>query len=232
MCVLFILQAERPSLLRKRLQNSNRDIGLQGCYSHHPLIYGCETWIAYRRHVKVLEQFQQRILRAIIGVHWQDRITTARILEQADTTSIEAHIVRPQLSWAGHVRRMPDTPSTETATVRLAFIREAENWRTVATLQRTTESQPEEVWDRPPMGNHSRRPSSLAMHVHRAWELQTLSGDESPRRQRRESGEITDNMTTTLQTVQYVGEGRLIRAPPYDGPPRFWETQHCFSKID
>ena len=44
-----------------------------------------------------------------LGVHWQDRITNARILEQADTTSIEAHIVRPQVSWAGHVRRMPDT---------------------------------------------------------------------------------------------------------------------------
>ena len=49
------------------------------------------------------------LLRAILGVHWQDRITNARILDQADTTSIEAHIVRSQLSWAGHVRRMPDT---------------------------------------------------------------------------------------------------------------------------
>ena len=57
----------------------------------------------------MLEQFQQRILRAILGVHWQDRITDARILEQADTTSIDAHIVRSQLSWAGHVRRMPET---------------------------------------------------------------------------------------------------------------------------
>ena len=39
MCVLFIRQAERPSLLRKRLQNSNQDTGLQGCYSHNPLIW-------------------------------------------------------------------------------------------------------------------------------------------------------------------------------------------------
>ena len=69
------------------------------------LLYGCETWVDYRRHVKVLEQFQQRILRAILSVY----------------------------------------PSTETATVRRAFIREAENWRTVEALQRPTESQPEEV---------------------------------------------------------------------------------------
>ena len=38
-----------------------------------------------------------------------NRITNASILEQADTTSIEAHIVKSHLSWAGHVRRMPDT---------------------------------------------------------------------------------------------------------------------------
>ena len=73
------------------------------------LLYGCETWVAYRRHVKVLNQFQQRILRSILGVHWQDRITNASILEQAGTTSIEAHIVKSQLSWTGHVRCMPDT---------------------------------------------------------------------------------------------------------------------------
>ena len=34
--------------------------------------------------------------------------------------------------------------------------------------------------------------------------LQTLSGDGSSRRQRRESGERTENMITTLQTVQYA----------------------------
>ena len=57
----------------------------------------------------MLEQFQQRILRVILGVHRQDRITNARMLEQADTTSNEAHIVRSQLSRAGYVRRMPYT---------------------------------------------------------------------------------------------------------------------------
>ena len=37
--LLFIRKAERPSLLRKRLQNSNQDTWLQGCYSHNPLIW-------------------------------------------------------------------------------------------------------------------------------------------------------------------------------------------------
>ena len=128
------------------------------------LLYGCETWVDYRRHVKVLEQFQQRILRAILSVHWQDRITNARILEQAEITSIETHCqVTAELgrTCQTHARY----PSTETATVRRAFIREAENWRTVETLQRPTESQPEEVLDGHPMGNHSRGPSLLATYI-------------------------------------------------------------------
>ena len=46
--------------------------------------------------------------------------------------------------------------------------------------------------------------TELTGDVHRVWELQTLSGYGLPRRQRSESGERTENMTTTLQTVQYV----------------------------
>ena len=56
-----------------------------------------------------MKVLQQRMLRSILGVHWQDRITNANILEQAATTNIEAHNVKSQLSWAGHVRRMPNT---------------------------------------------------------------------------------------------------------------------------
>ena len=32
------------------------------------ILYGCETWVAYRRHVKVLEHVQQRILISILGI--------------------------------------------------------------------------------------------------------------------------------------------------------------------
>ena len=49
----------------------------------------------YRRHVETFEQFQQRMLRAITHIHWQDRITNARILEHVKLLySIEAHIGR------------------------------------------------------------------------------------------------------------------------------------------
>ena len=46
--------------------------------------------------------------------------------------------------------------------------------------------------------------TELSGDVHRVWELQTLNGDGSSRRQRRESGERIENMTTTLHKVQYA----------------------------
>ena len=34
------------------------------------LLYSCETWVIYRRHLKSLERFHQRCLRSILGIHW------------------------------------------------------------------------------------------------------------------------------------------------------------------
>ena len=34
------------------------------------LLYGCETWTVYRRHLKQLERFHQRALRSILGIWW------------------------------------------------------------------------------------------------------------------------------------------------------------------
>ena len=110
----------------------------------------CETWIAYRRHMKVLEQFEQRIPRLILGVHLQDQITNSRIPEQADTICVEAHIARSQLSWAGHniMWRMPDTRVTDYTSTVGTYAKFSSGKRkkgTVKTLQRPTERQPEEV---------------------------------------------------------------------------------------
>lgn len=72
------------------------------------LLYGCETWTTYRRHIRSLEQYHQRCLRSILRVSWQDRRTNISILEEANTTSMEAMIIRHQLRWTGHVIRMPN----------------------------------------------------------------------------------------------------------------------------
>ncbi|PFX14166.1 putative uncharacterized transposon-derived protein F52C9.6 [Stylophora pistillata] len=70
------------------------------------LLYGSETWTIYRRHIAALEKFQQRCLRKMMTIKWQDRRTNLSVLEQATMCSVESVFVRNQLRWSGHVVRM------------------------------------------------------------------------------------------------------------------------------
>ena len=73
------------------------------------LLYGCETWTLYRRHIKQLEQFHQRSLRKIMSICWQDRNTNQEVLDRAESPSIESMLLKAQLRWTGHVVRMDDS---------------------------------------------------------------------------------------------------------------------------
>ena len=72
------------------------------------LLYGSETWVTYSHNLKALEKFHDRTVRRILGIKWQDRVTTNTVFERADTTSIEAMVIKNQLRWSGHIVRMPD----------------------------------------------------------------------------------------------------------------------------
>ena len=72
------------------------------------LLYGSESWVTYRRHLRLLERFHQRCLRIILNIHWSDYVTNVEVLEQAVIASIEAMLLKAQLRWAGHVSRIED----------------------------------------------------------------------------------------------------------------------------
>ena len=72
------------------------------------LLYSCETWVVYRRHLKQLERFHQRCPRSILGIHWTAHTPDTEALEKANTISIEARIHRHRLRWVGHVIRLDD----------------------------------------------------------------------------------------------------------------------------
>ena len=72
------------------------------------LLYASETWVTYRHNLMCLEKFHNRSIRRILGIKWQDKRTTNSVFEEANTTSIEAMIVRNQLRWSGHVQRMSE----------------------------------------------------------------------------------------------------------------------------
>ena len=70
------------------------------------LLYGTETWITYRCHLKTLETFHQRCLRKVHHIRWEDRRTNASVLTEANTTSIVAMIMQNQLRWTSQCVRM------------------------------------------------------------------------------------------------------------------------------
>ena len=58
------------------------------------LLYSCETWVVYRRHLKQLERFHQRCLRSILGTIRQPTLQTQkswrkRIRSASKHTSID-----------------------------------------------------------------------------------------------------------------------------------------------
>ena len=65
------------------------------------LLYSCETWVVYRRHLKQLERFHQRCLRSILGIHWITHTPDTEVLEKANTISIEAHSTSTVIVFVG-----------------------------------------------------------------------------------------------------------------------------------
>jgi hypothetical protein len=70
------------------------------------LLYGCEAWTPYRKHIKSLEAFHIRCLQRIMGITWEDKIPHTQILKSAGSSSVESFIIRRTLRWTGHVIRM------------------------------------------------------------------------------------------------------------------------------
>ena len=72
------------------------------------LLYGCETWTVYQRHVRKLNHFHTTCLRKRLGIKWHDKIPDTEVLTRADLPSIYTILMQSQLRCAGHVARMSD----------------------------------------------------------------------------------------------------------------------------
>jgi len=71
------------------------------------LLYGCEIWTPYRRHIKTLKAFHIRCLKSILCIHWWHKVTHAEIRYRA------AELVNGQrlpggckLQYMHHIRRI------------------------------------------------------------------------------------------------------------------------------
>ena len=72
------------------------------------LLYGAETWVLYRKQIRLLGQFHQRCLCSILGIKWQDHVSNEEVLKRASLPRIKSILLQVQLCWAGHITRMED----------------------------------------------------------------------------------------------------------------------------
>ena len=100
--------------LRQRLWNNHHvSMQVKGKIYHaivlSTLLYGAEAWTVYRRHVKKLHAFLMRHRRSIMKITWMDKVTNKEILERTGLPSMKDLLIRKNLRWTGHLRRMsPD----------------------------------------------------------------------------------------------------------------------------
>lgn len=73
------------------------------------LLYGCEAWVPYRKHIRKLESFHTGCLQHILGIKWWHKIPHTEIRQRANIEPLEILLLQKQLRWAGHVIRMPET---------------------------------------------------------------------------------------------------------------------------
>ena len=71
------------------------------------MLYGCKTWVPYRRHVRLLESFHIRRLQLILGLRWWHKVTHSEIRSRAGFPTIECMLLHCKLRWLGHVIKMP-----------------------------------------------------------------------------------------------------------------------------
>ena len=71
------------------------------------ILYGCDTWVPYRRNITLLESFHIRRLQLILGLRWWHKVTHSEIRSRTGTPTIESMLIHRQLRWLGHGIRMP-----------------------------------------------------------------------------------------------------------------------------
>lgn len=91
--------------LRTRVLNNNNNVKLSTKIKVYKavvlpsLLYGCESWTLYRKHLKQLERFHMRSLRSLIGIKWQDKVTNLEVRDNAGLVSVEALILKTEPCW-------------------------------------------------------------------------------------------------------------------------------------
>ena len=73
------------------------------------LLYGCETWTCYRRHLKKWTSSTSAASAGSWAFPWRTESPTRRYFVFLRIPGVEVLIIKAQLRWTGHVLRMEDS---------------------------------------------------------------------------------------------------------------------------
>ena len=73
------------------------------------LMYGCETWKMNEGNAQKINVFQNRCLRRILKIKWQDKVTNRELLERANIERLSEEVRRRRWRFIGLIlRKNPD----------------------------------------------------------------------------------------------------------------------------
>ena len=73
-------------------------------------LYASETWTLLAEDKRKLEVFENRCLRAMLGISLYDRVRNEKVKKNLNiNTSITDIIRKKRMKWFGHINRLPDT---------------------------------------------------------------------------------------------------------------------------
>ena len=73
------------------------------------LMYSCETWKMNEGDAKKIDVFQNRCLRKIMKIKWQDKISNRELLEKVNVEKLSEEIRRRRWQFIGNIfRQQPD----------------------------------------------------------------------------------------------------------------------------
>ena len=79
------------------------------------LMCGCETWKMTKSNENILDVFQNKCLRKIHIIRWQDHITTKELLAKAEMSPVSQEVKRRGWKFIGHILRQDRTSNTRMA---------------------------------------------------------------------------------------------------------------------
>ena len=72
------------------------------------LLYGSEAWVVTRDIERLLKSCENRMLRYMTKIKWEDRITNEELWRMCEVEDLKSVVRRNRLRWFGHVQRRED----------------------------------------------------------------------------------------------------------------------------